>query len=218
VGTVRGVVELKNRTTEFPVSVPDAEAPVPPPPVKAMTGVDMYPEPGLVMVIVCTPPPRIVQVAVAPDPPPPEIVTVGEEVYPVPLTRLVYPVTYPETSMLVMVAVWLPTFSWRLLLRSTTNWSWLKELRGDQPKVLSRYLRAFRRSEAYRVLPTDWKLVTPEFRALFHNVTLLPGLSLVAASIGPVTSRTVPTAEGDCGTKSPRTFMPSLLLTRFRNS
>ena len=61
--------------------------------------------------------------AAAPEPPPPEMVTVGAEVYPDPLTKLVYPLTYPEISMLVMVAVWLPTFSWRLLFESTTNWS-----------------------------------------------------------------------------------------------
>ena len=50
-GTVRGVVELKNRTTEFPVKTPVADAPVPPPPVKVKVGTEVYPDPGWVIVM-----------------------------------------------------------------------------------------------------------------------------------------------------------------------
>jgi hypothetical protein len=105
VGTVRGVVELKNKTKVSPVITAVTAADVPPPPVKVKVGKEVYPDPGLVIVIVLTAPPETVQVAVAPDPFPPEIVITGAVVYPVPPINPVDPLKYPEIWMLEIVAV-----------------------------------------------------------------------------------------------------------------
>jgi hypothetical protein len=96
VGTVKGVLGLKNNVTVSPITTPVAAA-VPPPPVKTRAGAEVYPDPGEVIVMeLIFPEPEIVQVATAPDPPPPETVITGAVEYPVPPISPVNPLTCPE--------------------------------------------------------------------------------------------------------------------------
>jgi hypothetical protein len=82
-------------TQHWTAIVAVATAPEPPPPEKLTVGLEVYPEPPLVIVIAPTWPNTSTHVAVAPDPPPPEIVIVGGLVYPLPLAVLLIAETWP---------------------------------------------------------------------------------------------------------------------------
>src|SRR5258708_5071345 len=71
---------MRTPSVELPkIIVAWANAPEPPPPLRTMTGGNVYPEPGLVRYTPTTTPPEMTAVPAAPAPPPPEKNTVGAE-------------------------------------------------------------------------------------------------------------------------------------------